>query len=220
MPWYTGPSLLSFLEALRPKTTANADHFRFPIQTVVRPKTEGFHDFRGYAGKVYGGGIKVGDAVVVLPSRTHSTVKEIHYYDQQYQSANPGSAITLTLADAINIARGDMLVKATELPRQEKQIDTTVCWMDTDVLTAGKKYILQHNTHKVWSKVSSVSGVLATDFSGEQVSQSLALNQIGGVQLQLAKPLYFDAYTAQKSTGAFILIDPQTNTTAAVGFIK
>ena len=220
MPWYTGQTILQHLEGLESKDVYDNGQARFPVQTVIRPKTEEYHDFRGYAGKLYGNNIKVGDAVTVLPSLTESTVTNIHFFDQQFDEASVGSSITIELANDINVTRGDMIVKSNELPRIEKDITTTVCWMDSKKLVAGAKYFVQHNTNRVLAKIDSVKNVIATDYSGVTPASQLSINEIGEVTIKLSKAIYFDAYNENKSNGAFILIDAATNTTAGVGFIK
>lgn len=221
MPWYTGDTLLEHLERLEAADVYEGGQVRFPIQTVIRPKTEEYHDFRGYAGKVYGGNLRVGDSVTVLPSLTQSRIKEIYFFDKTYQEAVPGSSVNITLEDDINIARGDMLVKTEELPKIEKEIRATVCWMDNKQLQPGTKYIVQHSTNKVLSKIDAIERVMTTDFSGQIDAQGkLALNEIGEVRIKLSKPIYYDAYKDNKYNGAFILLDAHTNATAAVGFIN
>ena len=220
MPWYTGQTILQHLEDLESKDVYDNGQARFPVQTVIRPKTEEYHDFRGYAGKLYGNNIKVGDAVTVLPSLTESKVTNIHFFDQQFDEASAGSSITIELENDINVTRGDMIVKSNELPKVEKDITTTVCWMDSKKLVAGAKYFVQHNTNRVLAKIDSVKNVIATDYSGVTPASQLSINEIGEVTIKLSKAIYFDAYTDNKSNGAFILIDAATNTTAGVGFIK
>ncbi|UFH46834.1 GTP-binding protein [Flavobacterium galactosidilyticum] len=220
MPWYTGQTILQHLEGLESKDIYDNGKARFPVQTVIRPKTEEYHDFRGYAGKLYGNNIKIGDAVTVLPSLTESKVTNIHFFDKQFDEATVGSSITIELENDINVTRGDMIVKSDELPRIEKDITTTVCWMDSKKLVAGAKYYVQHNTNRVLAKIDSVKNVIATDYSGTREASQLSINEIGEVTIKLSKALYFDAYNDNKSNGAFILIDASTNTTAGVGFIK
>jgi sulfate adenylyltransferase subunit 1 len=220
MPWFTGQTILQHLEALEPTDVYEKGEARFPVQTVIRPKTEQYHDFRGYAGKLYGNNIKVGDAVTVLPSLTESVVTKIHFFDQQFDEAAAGSSITLELENDINVTRGDMIVKSNELPKIEKDINTTICWMDSKKLVAGTKYLVQHNTNRVLAKIESVKNIIATDYSGVTPATQLSINEIGEVNIKLSKALYFDAYNDNKSNGAFILIDTATNTTAGVGFIK
>ncbi|RTY65889.1 sulfate adenylyltransferase subunit 1 [Flavobacterium sp. LB2P53] len=220
MPWYTGQTVLEHLESLEPNDIYENGIARFPVQTVIRPKTEEYHDFRGYAGKLYGNTIKVGDAVTVFPSLTESTVTNIHFFDKQFDEATAGSSITIELDNDINVTRGDMIVKSNELPKIEKDITTTVCWMDSKKLVAGAKYYVQHNSNRVLAKIDSIKNVIATDYSGTTPATQLAINEIGEVTIKLSKAIYFDAYTDNKSNGAFILIDAATNTTAGVGFIK
>jgi sulfate adenylyltransferase subunit 1 len=220
MPWYNGQTILEYLEMLEPADVYERGQVRFPVQTVIRPKTEEYHDFRGYAGKLYGNSIKVGDAVTVLPSLTESKVKKIHFFDEQFDEATAGSSVTIELANDLNVTRGDMIVKSAELPKVEKDIKTTVCWMNSKNLVSGAKYFVQHNTNRVLAKIDSIKNVIATDYSGSTPATQLTINEIGEVNIKLSKALYFDAYTDNKSNGAFILIDATTNTTAGVGFIN
>ncbi|WP_411030218.1 sulfate adenylyltransferase subunit 1 [Spongiimicrobium sp. 3-5] len=221
MPWYEGDTILGHLENLEAADVYDGGQARFPIQTVIRPKKDEFHDFRGYAGKIYGGSLKVGDSVTVLPSLTSSKIKEIYFFDKTYDEAQAGSSVSITLEDDINITRGDMLVKSGELPKIEKEINATVCWMDNKQLLPGTKYVIQHNTNKVLSKIDAVQHVMTTDFSGQIDSNNkLNLNEIGEVRIKLSKQIYCDAYKDNKYNGAFILIDTQTNATAGVGFIN
>jgi len=220
MPWYTGPTVLEHLEDLEPKDIFDTGKARFPVQTVIRPKKQEYHDFRGYAGKLYGNNIKVGDEVTVLPSLTKSKVSHIHFFDEQFDEAVAGSSITVELENDINVTRGDMIVKSDELPKVEKDITATVCWMDSKNLVPGAKYFVQHNTNRVLAKIDSVKNVIATDYSGTTPASQLTLNEIGEVKIKLSKPIYFDAYEDNKSNGAFILIDATTNATSGAGFIK
>ncbi|MBT8323289.1 MAG: GTP-binding protein [Eudoraea sp.] len=220
MPWYSGETLLEHLEHLEVTDVNDRSEARFPVQQVIRPKTEEFHDFRGFAGKVYGGSFKVGDKVTVLPSGNQSKIKGIHFFDKAYTKAEVGNSVTFTLEDEINITRGDMLVKTGQLPQVEREIEATVCWMDTKPLLPGSKYILQHNTNRVLSKIDAIRNTIATDYSGNEPANSMVLNEIGETSLKLSKPIYFDAFRENKTNGAFILIDPQSNTTAGVGFIN
>ncbi|MCG8734413.1 sulfate adenylyltransferase subunit 1 [Tenacibaculum finnmarkense] len=221
MPWYKGETLLNHLETLEFEDVSQASQTRFPVQTVIRPKTEQYHDFRGYAGKIYGGDLAVGDAVTVLPSQTTSTIKSIHFFDKEYQKATQGSSITITLDDNINISRGDMLVKENEEPTVAKQLNATICWMDKTPLQASSRYIIKHGVNEVQAKITALTSIIKTDFSGKEENPSeLVLNAIGKVSLKVNKPLFFDSYSKNKATGSFILIDPKTNNTAGVGFIE
>ncbi|MBU3010548.1 GTP-binding protein [Polaribacter vadi] len=221
MSWYQGETLMHHLEALDTEDINDESQTRFPVQTVIRPKTEEYHDFRGYAGKIYGGDFEVGDEVAVLPSLTKSKIKTINFFDKEYQIAKRGSSVTITLEDNVNVSRGDMLVKTNEEPKIAKQLDATICWMDKEPLQASQKYYIKHGVNDAQAKITQLSSIIKTDFSGiEENPSELELNQIGDVQLKLSKPLAFDAYKNNKSNGSFILINPKTNNTVGVGFIK
>lgn len=221
MYWYGGETILGHLEQLEAEDVRDKGAFRFPVQSVIRPKQDEHHDFRGYAGKIYGGDLKVGDEVTVLPSLTRSKIKKIHFFDETFNQARPGSSVTITLEDDINVSRGDMLVKSNELPKVEKDITATVCWMDAKKLVPGTKYWVQHNSNQVLSKIGQIKGLIATDFSGSSDAENkLALNEIGEVEIKLSKSIFYDSFVDNKSNGAFILIDVQSNTTAGVGFIN
>ena len=221
MPWYKGETLLNHLEKLDAEDINDVSQTRLPVQTVIRPKTEEHHDFRGYAGKIYGGDFEIGDKVAVLPSQTTSTIKSIHFFNEEFAKAKSGSSVTITLDDHVNISRGDMLVKVDEEPTITKQLDATICWMDKEPLQASQKYYIKHGVNDAQAKITQLHSIIKTDFSGKlEKPSALELNQIGDVQLKLSKPLSVDAYNQNKSNGAFILINPKTNNTVGVGFIK
>ena len=220
-PWYKGRTILEHLESLDAKDVFEKGQARFPVQTVIRPMTEGYHDYRGYAGKLYGGSLSVGDDVTVLPSATKSKVKSIHFFDKEFKKAKKGSSISITLEDDVNVSRGDMLVKAGQEPTVTKEITATICWMDKDPLQASGKYFIKHGVNDVQAKITGLSTMMKPDFSGEVENPTeLTLNEIGDITLKLSKPLFVDTYKNNKSNGAFILINPKTNTTSGVGFIK
>ncbi|MDC6361363.1 MULTISPECIES: sulfate adenylyltransferase subunit 1 [Flavobacteriaceae] len=220
-PWYSGQTLLEHLEELNLQDIYNTGTPRFPVQYVIRPKTEEFHDFRGFAGKVYGGELSVGDEVVVLPSMTRSKIKAIYFYDKEYQTAPRRSSVTITLEDEVNVSRGDMLVKTDDLPTIDKQLTATVSWMDADQLTTGGKYIVQHGVNKVLAKVDAIEHKIHPDYSGiEENATSLQMNDIAKVRFKLNKPIFYDKFKNHRTNGSFIIIDSRTNTTAGVGFIS
>ncbi|CAM4360829.1 sulfate adenylyltransferase subunit 1 [Zobellia nedashkovskayae] len=220
-PWYTGPTLLEHFEALDRKDIFNVGTPRFPVQYVIRPKTEDFHDFRGFAGKVYGGELSVGDEVVALPSQTRSKIKEIYFHDKKYQTASRRSSVTITLEDEINISRGDMLVKVDEMPTIEKQFTATISWMDSNKLTTGKKYVVQHGVNKVLAKVDNIHHKINPDYSGiDSDVDGLGMNDIAQVTFKLNKPIFYDKFKDHRTNGSFILIDTQTNSTVGAGFIS
>lgn len=219
MPWYLGNTLLDHLEVLEPSDLQENAVARFPIQYVTRPKTEAYHDFRGFSGKLYGANLKVGDAVTVLPSGNETTIKSIHFFDQEYQEAAPGSSITITLEDEVDLSRGDMLVKKEAVPISEKQITATICQVNSKNLKVGNKYILQHGVNRVLAKVDQIESRIHTDFSGVEEVEQLKLNDIGKVKFRLSKPIHADSYRINKSNGSFILIDEGSFDTVGVGFV-
>ncbi len=221
MDWYTGQTLLEHLEELDLQDIYNVGTPRFPVQYVIRPKTEEFHDFRGFAGKVYGGELSVGDEVVVLPSMTRSKIKAIYFYDTEYQTAPRRSSVTITLEDEVNVSRGDMLVKVGDLPIIDKQLTATISWMDSNQLTVGGKYVLQHGVNKALAKVDAIDHKIHPDYSGiEENVSSLNMNDIAKVRLRLNKPIFYDRFKEHRTNGSFIIIDSRTNHTAGVGFIE
>ena len=221
IPWYNGKTLMDHLEEIRIEDVQESAKARFQVQGVIRPKTEEFHDFRGYTGKLKGGELSVGDEVTILPSRRQTQIKSIHFFDQEYESASRGSSITITLVDDVDVSRGDLIVKSNELPQESKQIQATICWMDHEALLPSSSFFLQHGVKKVKSRIKSIEYKLNTDAVKEvqQVDQ-LNMNDLGLVHIQLAQPLYFDAYADNRGNGTFILIDENSNTTAGVGIIR
>lgn len=220
MPWYVGNTLLDHLEVLEPEDLQEQAYARFPVQYVIRPKTDAFHDFRGFSGKLYGGNLQVGDQVTILPSFTESKIKSIQLFDQELEVAVPGASVTITLEDEVDISRGDMIVKASELPSSEKSITATICQVNHKPLKIGQKYTLQHGVNRVLAKVESIQSKIQTDFSGEESTEALKLNDIGKVSFKLSKAIHFDPYQVNRSNGSFILIDEGTHDTVSVGFIE
>ena len=221
MSWYKGDALLEHLEQLDKADIFNIGTPRFPVQYVIRPKTEDFHDYRGYAGKVYGGDLSVGDDIMILPSKTRSKIKAIYFYDEKYETASRRSSVTITLENDINVSRGDMIVKEGDSPTIDKQFTANVCWMDSDQLTAGGKYIVQHGINKVLAKVDRINHKINPDYSGfEKDVTGLAINDIASVTFKLNKPIFYDQFKDHRTNGSFILIDPQSNSTVGAGFIQ
>ncbi|MGB5419897.1 sulfate adenylyltransferase subunit 1 [Algibacter sp.] len=221
MPWYKGEALLEHLEQLDKADIYNVGTPRFPVQYVIRPKTEDFHDYRGYAGKVYGGDLSVGDDIIVLPSKTRSKIKDIYFYDEKYETASRRSSVTITLENDINVSRGDMIVKENDLPTIDKQFTANVCWMDSDQLTPGGKYIVQHGINKVLAKVDRINHKINPDYSGfEKNVTGLNINDIASVTFKLNKPIFFDQFKNHRTNGSFIIIDLQSNNTVGAGFIQ
>ncbi len=220
MPWFKGTNLLEHLEAIDANDVQVKGQARLQVQTVIRPKKEGFHDYRGYAGKLKGNDLSIGEEVTILPSGHTSKIKSISFFNEDYETALQGSSITVTLEDDRDVSRGDMIVKSTELPRSTKQLVATICWMDQTPMTATRKYQLQHGVHKVQSKIKQITHKITADFSGDlERTETLTMNDLGEVKIQTNRPVHCDAFEVNKENGSFILIDPQSNTTAGVGFI-
>lgn len=220
MMWYKGETLLEHLEGLDLAAVSNMGTPRFPVQYVIRPKTDEHHDFRGFAGKVYGGELSVGDEVVALPSQTRSKIKAIYFHDKKYQTASRRSSVTITLEDEINLSRGDMLVKTGDLPTIDKQFTATISWMDSEKLIPGKKYVVQHGVNKVLAKVATINHKIHPDYSGiDEKADSLGMNDIAEVTFKLNKPIFYDQFKKHRTNGSFILIDTQSNNTVGAGFI-
>ncbi len=221
MPWYTGTTLLDFLEqcpAAEDPATAAA---RFPVQYVIRPHSDEFHDFRGYAGKMVSGVFRTGDTVQVLPSGKTSVIKAIQVYDETKETATAPETAVITLTDEVDISRGNMLIKAGESCPQLTDLTATICWMEEQQMTAGKTFLLQHGVNRVKAKVTAVDSIL--DIHSLETTEgrnNFALNDIGNIRLKLAKPVFADAYADNPDNGSFILIDEFSNNTVAVGFVR
>lgn len=219
MPWYTGEPLLTLLESL--PVPAARGSFRMPVQLAIRPRNESHHDYRGYAGRISSGKISVGDAVTVLPSGQSSTVTAIHKNGQEQNAAIDRESVTITIADNIDISRGDMLVRSGEEPKLKAEHQAFICWMDSNVMDTVKSYLIQHGTQRIKAKVTQVTFVQDTA-TLQQLTPSggLKMNEIAKVNLKTAKPLPADAYHDNPANGTFILIDEFTNNTVAVGFFE
>lgn len=222
MSWYDGKTLLNYLETLENKrnnAVANDLPARFPVQYVLRPKTEEYHDFRGYAGRMASGVISVGDLVQALPSEQMSKVKAIHRFEEQLEKAELGDSVAIELEDDIDISRGNMLVKVGQAPEQSKTLKARVCWMDSKALINGKTYFVQHGTNIQKAKITDINSVLDIEqFTPKSDSNTVELNEIGIVDLKLAGFVFIDKYEDNPSNGAFIFIDPMTNGTVGLGF--
>ncbi|MEM7115270.1 MAG: sulfate adenylyltransferase subunit CysN [Chloroflexota bacterium] len=216
MPWYEGTTLLHHLEHVNVGASRNFVDFRYPVQYVLRPN----QDFRGYAGQITSGRIRAGEDVVVFPSGLESTVKAVVTTDGELAEAIAGDSVVLTLTDDIDISRGDMIVRKGNLPQRSNEIDATICWMDDEPFDPSKMYQLQHTTRTVRAMVSQLNYRIDVNTMHREEADSLALNEIGRVQLTTTKPLFYDRYALNRGTGSFILIDPTTNTTVAAGMIR
>jgi sulfate adenylyltransferase subunit 1 len=221
MDWYQGNSLLQILENITifdSKTTELP--FRFPVQLVVRPKSEEYHDFRGYAGKIASGSIKKGDIVTALPSQQISKVKEILKNNIDQETASQTESVVITLEDNIDISRGNMIVKVGEQPEIKKSLKAKICWMDATPLQNGKTYTIQHGVNRQKTKVSAIESILNIEnYEDATNTGELKLNQIGVVEFKLAGTVFTDNFEYNPANGAFIIIDEFNNNTSGVGFV-
>jgi len=216
MPWYNGSTLLHRLETVRPEADRNQVDFRFPVQHVIRPH----QDFRGFAGQVASGKVRPGEEVVVLPSKRTSHIESITTLDGDIDEAGPGDSVVLSLTDEIDVSRGSMIVRSRNRPEVTRQIDADLCWMNEEKLRQDRPYIIQHTTRRTQAYVSKL--VYRTNVSTfhREEADTFGLNDIGRVELETADPLFIDSYKINRSTGNFILIDPDTNDTVAAGMIR
>ncbi|HLH74332.1 MAG TPA: GTP-binding protein [Chloroflexota bacterium] len=221
MPWYEGPSLLHHLENVEVASDQDLVDVRFPVQWVIRPHRSEHYDYRGYAGQVAGGVIKPGDAVVALPGGYQTRVRSIDTFDGPISWAFPPMSVTLTLADEIDISRGDMITGLQNRPIVGQNIEATLCWLTTSPLKVGKKYIVKHTTRSVRAVVTNLQHRIDINSLGrDESAEMLGLNEIGRVSLRTASPLMYDPYDRNRATGGFILIDEGTNETVAAGIIQ
>jgi sulfate adenylyltransferase subunit 1 len=222
MPWYQGASLLYHLETVYVGGDANHVDPRFPVQWVIRPHSNDWHDFRGYAGRVAGGVFKVGDEVLILPSGFSSRIRAIHTHDGELAEAFHPHSVAFTLADDIDISRGDMIVKPNNQPRITQEIDCMLCWFsEKRSLQAGDKFILRHTTQEVKAIVRSVHyKVNVNTLHKIEDDLEIRLNDIARVEIRASRPLFCDRYGRNRLTGSLILIDPHNNETVAAGMVR
>jgi sulfate adenylyltransferase subunit 1 len=221
-PWYQGGALLYTLETVYIGSDHNHIDARFPVQTVIRPNSDAHHDFRGFAGRVAGGVFKPGDEITALPSGRTSRIKELH---------GPGStgplteafspmSVVMTLADEIDISRGDMIVKANNPPEATKDIEAMICWFSETKLKPGGKYLIRHTTREAKCAIKEVRyKINISTLHKVENDLDIGMNEIGRIHLRVAVPLFWDSYQRNRATGRFILVDEFTNATVAAGMI-
>ena len=221
MKWHKGKSLLSFMEQAKTEGIGSNRPMRFPIQYIIRPKQEKYHDFRAYAGTLASGTLHVGQEVAVFPSQIRTKVKSIELFERSIDHASALDSVAIQLEDDIDISRGNMISTTTKPPLVGKQIRATVCWMQNALLKNGAKLTLQHGVNIVLAKVSKIQSLInPLSLEAKTDPEHLAINDIGEITLELAQPIFYDPYRSNKNNGRFILIDNQSNNTAGVGFIK
>ena len=214
-PWYEGPALLDFLENVPIDKDRNYDDFRYPVQFVLRPNL----NFRGFCGKVSSGVVRKGDVVMALPSGKTSKVKSIVTYEGEIEEAFPPMSVTLTLEDEIDISRGEMLVHPDNKPYEGRNFEAMLVWMDEEPMDVSKQFYIKHTTNTTRARIDGIKYKVNVNTMEQSEVDHLVLNEIGRVVFSTGKELFFDPYKKNKQTGAFILIDPITNNTSAVGMI-
>jgi sulfate adenylyltransferase subunit 1 len=220
MPWYGGSTLLYQLENIHVASDENLIDCRFPVQYVIRPQSDEYHDYRGYAGKVAGGIFKKGDTIVVLPSGFKTKIKSIDTYDGPVEEATPGMSVTILLEDDIDISRGDMLVRENNQPRMGQDIDLMVCWLNERKLVAGGKYSIKHTTKDVRCVVKDVLyKININTLHRIEDDKEINLNDVGRISIRTTNPLFHDSYRKNRRTGSLIFIDEATNETVGAGMI-
>ncbi len=220
MEWYNGATLLHTLEHVHIGSDQNHLDGRFPVQTVIRPHSEQYHDFRGYAGRVQGGIFRKGEQIVVLPSGLTSTVKNIYLNGEELEEAYPPMSVTMTLEDDIDVSRGDMIAKPNNQPESSQELDAMLCWFNAAPLNLKSKYILRHTTAEMRAIVKEV--VYRFDISKlskDDNASKIQMNDIFRAKIKTTKPVLYDSYRKNRSTGSLILVDEATNETVAAGMI-
>ncbi|WP_321346373.1 sulfate adenylyltransferase subunit CysN [uncultured Draconibacterium sp.] len=215
MDWYHGPCLLEFLENVHVSSDRNFDDLRYPVQYVLRPDIK----FRGFSTSVASGIIKKGDEVMVLPSMKKSKVEKIVTYDGEKEYAFPPESVTVTLEDEIDISRGDMLVHPDNLPRVERQFEAMLVWMDETDMNLSTQFYIKHANNNTKARLDEIKYKVDVNTLEKSNIEKFKLNEIGRVVITTTKPLFFDPYKKNHQTGSFILIDPVTHNTVAVGMI-
>ncbi len=215
MDWYHGNCMLEFLETIHISSDRNFTDLRYPVQYVLRPDIK----FRGFSTSVASGIISKGDEVMVLPSLKKSKVKSIVTYDKELEYAYPPQSVTVTLEDEIDISRGDMLVHPDNLPRMERQFEAMLVWMDETQMSLSTQFYIKHANNSAKARIDEVKYRVDVNTLEKSSNENFNLNEIGRVVITTTKPLFFDPYKKNRQTGSFILIDPVTHNTCAVGMI-
>lgn len=220
MDWYEGATLLHTLETVHIASDHNHIDCRFPVQYVIRPQKEEFHDFRGYAGRISGGVFKKGDDVMILPSGFTSKVKDIILNDKSLTEAFAPMSVTLTLEDDIDISRGDMIVRENNMPETKQDVELMICWFDNKPLQLRGKYAIKHTSKEARCMVKEIKYKMDINTLHRNIEdQNINMNDIARISIRTTSPLFTDKYLRNRNTGSLILIDEATNNTVAAGMI-
>ena len=218
--WYQGKTLLDHLESVELDDTINLEKARFPVQYVIRPQSEDYHDYRGYAGKITSGIYKVGDAVTILPSGTESKISAIEIDQKNVEEAFAPQSVILHLETDVDISRGDLIVKSNDLPKLEQELEVLVCWMGEKPLKVGSKYLIQNNTTQTKAVIRDIEYKLDVNTLEKHDMEQVSLNEIVKLKLKTAKPFAYDAYNELASNGGIIFIDETSFVTVGAGLIQ
>ena len=220
MGWYEGSTLLYTLENIHIASDHNHIDCRFPVQTVIRPQTDQYHDYRGYAGRIAGGVFKPGDDIVVLPSGFSSTIKSIDTFDGSVEEAFAPMSVTITLEDDIDISRGDMIVRTNNQPEPKQDIDVMLCWLNAKGPQPRTKYTIRHTTAEAKAMIKEIRYKMDINtLHRNEEDKNITANDICRAQLRTTRPLLVDPYRKNRNTGSIILVDEGTNETVAAGMI-
>lgn len=220
MDWYDGPTLMYYLENVHIRSDINYVDFRFPVQYVIRPQNDSFHDYRGYAGRISSGYINKGDRVMILPSGLTSSIKSIDTLKESLDSAFAPQSVVLVLEDDIDISRGDIIVKEDKLPGISQDIELMVCWLSERPMVMNGKYGIKHTTSDAKCIIKEmIYKIDINTLQKNQSDKSLALNEIAKIRIRTTKPLFYDPYQRNRVTGSLIFIDEGTNITVGAGMI-
>lgn len=221
MSWYKGSTLMYYLENVHISNDHNFIDNRFPVQYVIRPMNDAFHDYRGYAGRVAGGVFKKGDKVSILPSGFTSKIAKIDTYEGEVEEAFPPMSVSILLEDDIDISRGDMLVRENNMPSVSQDVDIMICWFHESPLELNGKYTLMHTTNEARCVVKEIQYKLNINtLHRDEEDKEIKMNDIARIKIRSTKPLFIDAYRKNRITGSIILIDEKTNATVAAGMIR
>ena len=221
MNWYEGGTLLHNLETVHISSDHNLRDCRFPVQTVIRPHSDEYHDFRGYAGRVAGGVFKKGDSVVALPSGLESKISGIHTLTGELEEAFPPQSVTITLEDDIDISRGDILVRSENRPEGQQDLDVMMCWLNANPPRPRAKYVIKHTTAEARAMITEVQYKMdINSLHRLEEDKDIKMNDIARVKIRSTKPLFADDYNVNRVTGSIILVDESTNETVAAGMVR
>jgi sulfate adenylyltransferase subunit 1 len=220
MDWYDGPTLMYLLENIHIASDINTEDFRFPVQYVIRPISKDFPDYRGYGGRIASGSVNVGDKITVFPSGFSSKVKTIDLYKESFKTAVAPQSVAITLEDDIDISRGDMIAREGNIPNVGQDIDVMICWFNERKLVPRGKYAIRHTTTEARCMIKDVNykmdiNTLEKNYDDKDIN----MNDVARISIRTTKPLFYDSYSRNRTTGSLIIVDEATNETVAAGMI-